>query len=77
MNEFNYPIYKKSNWDSAIIKFINLDQGVVIIQGRKNTSTSVGSLISYWMPHTNADKWQDLTPLELTLVKQKEKELKL
>ena len=78
MNEFKYPIYKKHKSGlHLIVKFIGERTGTVVSTDPRHLRFKLRYGNDNWMPHTYTKVWQDLTPLELASIKQKEKELKL
>jgi len=53
---FEYPIYCKSLSSDAIVEFVGLTRGKILVQGR--TTYALGEVSDILVPHTNTSYWR-------------------
>ena len=53
-----FPVYKQSKSTGTIVKFVGIEEGVVMEPG-PSSSHSVGEKSDGWRPYTNKDTWKD------------------
>lgn len=53
-----FPIYKQSKSTGTIVKFVGIEEGIVMDPG-PSSSYSVGEGSDEWIPYTNKDTWKD------------------
>ena len=56
-SEYKYPIYCLSKSNGLVVKFLSLNEGVVV---KQDSILNVGYKINDWDPHTDTDVWQQL-----------------
>jgi len=56
-SEYKYPIYCLSKSNGLVIKFLSLDEGVVV---KQDSIWNVGDKTDCWDLHTDTDFWQKL-----------------
>ena len=58
--KFKYPIYKKSIVYGQVVKFTSEKEGVIIVAaGDRFSDHEVGHKSNDWVPHTDAEVWED------------------
>ena len=57
--EYTYPIFKRSRNGGKIIKFTDLQTGVVVWKGRY--FRDIGDTDITWIPHIDTDTWEDVS----------------
>jgi len=58
--KFEYPLFKKSKYTNAIVKFTDLRTGIVVFKGTDVYSHEIGHTLKTFIPHTDVNTWEDV-----------------
>ena len=58
IKEFQYPMWFKSKTNGLVIKFVGLQSGTVVEEGK--TSYKKGENKDFWLPHTDNEHWEEI-----------------